>query len=393
MQTENLNIFKETVPYFYIIRFTETCDELYGTRYCGVRYAKGCHPRDFLSNTGYKTSSKIVKQLIAKYGIESFDVEWICTNFEGLTPLEYEAQFQIDNNCCESTAWLNIRLQPLTFKGTAESIKRGVQTRKRDYYNRHGYVSNLQDPTQRGKIEQDRLQRTGYKSPAQNPAIKAKQAARRYALLYTYFCTYCNSAVIDAATLSQFHGDKCKHNPNHKQYQSTIALVELQNKYNEWHNGLKYVCICGLAVRTVTAFETHTKSCIDFPGHINHCKLNALGRYQCQYCNKQIKDKNGYRDKHGINCKCNNLRPKRTQVDLQATYKVDYVLDAYRCNCGFSTPLIGRFNKHAKTCIQHKLHPNYAVLLSDNTYQCPNCNVKMTSMVFYRDKHGINCTV
>ncbi len=57
-----------TTPYTYLLKHEPT-----NTYYYGCRFADGCSPSDFW--TKYKTSSKYVKQLIEKYGVDSFKFE------------------------------------------------------------------------------------------------------------------------------------------------------------------------------------------------------------------------------------------------------------------------------------------------------------------------------
>jgi hypothetical protein len=52
-------------PYTYLIKHIPT-----GKVYYGLRYAKGCHPKDFWVK--YFTSSKDVRAMITKYGKDSF---------------------------------------------------------------------------------------------------------------------------------------------------------------------------------------------------------------------------------------------------------------------------------------------------------------------------------
>ena len=57
-----------TIPFTYLIKHVPT-----NRYYYGVRYKKGCHPKDLW--TKYFTSSKKVKGLIKKYGKKSFIFE------------------------------------------------------------------------------------------------------------------------------------------------------------------------------------------------------------------------------------------------------------------------------------------------------------------------------
>ena len=62
------NIMIETIPFTYLIKHIPT-----NKYYYGVRFKKGCHPKDLL--TKYFTSSKKVKGLIKRYGKKSFIFE------------------------------------------------------------------------------------------------------------------------------------------------------------------------------------------------------------------------------------------------------------------------------------------------------------------------------
>lgn len=57
-----------TIPYTYLLKHIPT-----GKLYYGCRFAEGCSPSDFWNS--YKTSSKLVKALIAEYGEDSFIYE------------------------------------------------------------------------------------------------------------------------------------------------------------------------------------------------------------------------------------------------------------------------------------------------------------------------------
>lgn len=57
-----------TIPYTYLLKCRTT-----GLLYYGVKYAKGCDPKEFWKT--YFTSSKSVHVLIEKYGLDQFDFE------------------------------------------------------------------------------------------------------------------------------------------------------------------------------------------------------------------------------------------------------------------------------------------------------------------------------
>lgn len=56
------------IPYAYCVTFLPT-----GQRYYGVQYGRNAHPSNLF--TTYFTSSKSIKKLISKFGIESFSFE------------------------------------------------------------------------------------------------------------------------------------------------------------------------------------------------------------------------------------------------------------------------------------------------------------------------------
>ncbi len=89
-----------TVPFTYIITHKPT-----NVKYYGVRYAKHCHPNDL--GTKYFSSSKIVKPLIIKEGVEnfSFEVRKIFETKEAAVAWEYKFLTRI--NAAQSPNWFN----------------------------------------------------------------------------------------------------------------------------------------------------------------------------------------------------------------------------------------------------------------------------------------------
>lgn len=59
------NISGDTIPYTYYIAWVNEYGSV-AKCYYGVKYAKGCHPSNFWKT--YKTSSRLVKEMIAVYG-------------------------------------------------------------------------------------------------------------------------------------------------------------------------------------------------------------------------------------------------------------------------------------------------------------------------------------
>lgn len=91
------------IPYFYIIQHIPS-----GLKYAGSRKRVGCYPNELLTPTGYKTSSNSVKKLIAKDGIESFQILEIKLESEcGMDVYQYETRFLQENNVAKDPLWLN----------------------------------------------------------------------------------------------------------------------------------------------------------------------------------------------------------------------------------------------------------------------------------------------
>lgn len=59
-----MNIYQ---PYFYIIQ--NICTGVY---YVGSKYGKGANPETFMTENGYQTSSKLVKNIILEFGLKIF---------------------------------------------------------------------------------------------------------------------------------------------------------------------------------------------------------------------------------------------------------------------------------------------------------------------------------
>ena len=93
---------KETIPYFYIIRHKNT-----KIMYAGSRWAKGCHPNEFMENKGYNTTSNTIKNIIKKEGLDIFEILRIDTNCDGLSVYDYESLFLQTLNCAQSKNWYN----------------------------------------------------------------------------------------------------------------------------------------------------------------------------------------------------------------------------------------------------------------------------------------------
>jgi len=96
-------------PYFYIIEHKAT-----GIKYAGAKWAKDANPDNFMTESGYKTSSNTIKNIIATEGLDIFKINEIIllqelnsVPFGCQTIDEYESWFLESNKCCESDSWYN----------------------------------------------------------------------------------------------------------------------------------------------------------------------------------------------------------------------------------------------------------------------------------------------
>ena len=105
-------------PYFYIIRHKET-----NIKYAGSKWAKGCHPDEFMQPNGYTTSSNIINSIIEQDGLDSFEILRIDTNCDGLQPHDYETLFLETIDCASSPDWYNGHNNKLSGFGTLAFIK------------------------------------------------------------------------------------------------------------------------------------------------------------------------------------------------------------------------------------------------------------------------------
>lgn len=90
-----------TIPYTYYLYHKPT-----GLKYYGVRYAKNCNPDDLWNK--YFSSSKKVKALIAKYGINSFDYKIRKTFKTKKESLIWESKVLKKLKVSTNDEWINI---------------------------------------------------------------------------------------------------------------------------------------------------------------------------------------------------------------------------------------------------------------------------------------------
>ena len=121
-------------PYTYLIKFKPTGQVYYGASYANK--SKIANPSQLW--TSYFTSSKIVKQLIVKYGIESFEfkVRQIFESAEQAIRWEHKVLLKFDAK--NNTNWLNENNGDKKFKNNGHS----EETRKKISIANKGQISN-----------------------------------------------------------------------------------------------------------------------------------------------------------------------------------------------------------------------------------------------------------
>ena len=91
---------KTYTPFTYLLKF-----KLTGQLYYGVRFAKKCNPSELW--TTYFSSSKVIKNLIAEYGQDAFDIE-IRKTFETKDQaVLWESRVLTKINAATNSNWLN----------------------------------------------------------------------------------------------------------------------------------------------------------------------------------------------------------------------------------------------------------------------------------------------
>jgi hypothetical protein len=155
-------ITKVTTPYFYIIKHKPT-----GKKYAGSRWAKGCHPDEFMKDTGYCTSSPIVKDLIKSDGLDAFEVLTIELMDD---PYTYETEFLQKTDCAKSDEWLNMHNNTGLAFGTEYFIAKTIKTN----LVRYGVECVFKLPEIQKKIKETSIKKWGVSHPPSSEYAKAK---------------------------------------------------------------------------------------------------------------------------------------------------------------------------------------------------------------------------
>ena len=177
-----------TLPYFYIIQHVES-----KKLYAGSKWAKGCHPDEFMQPNGYQTSSNIIKSIIEQEGLSSFNVLRIDTYCDGFHPYDYETSFLLCLDCAKSPDWYNghnntrpsaygtTEFKNLMFSkyGVEHSMQYNISKEKSisTCLEKYGVEYVLQNTKIRQKGIETNIQKYGVESSNQSDIIKGKKVA------------------------------------------------------------------------------------------------------------------------------------------------------------------------------------------------------------------------
>lgn len=150
-------------PFFYIIQ-----DTINGIYYAGSRWAKNASVTTFMTRSGYKTSSKIVKQLIEESGLGRFTIRKIKLFETEESVRDYETKFLIKVDAKNNPKFYNLS-NGIDMSLDSEIVREKM---KKTNLERYGYESSLGCKEIREKIKETNLERYGSISPLGNGEIR-----------------------------------------------------------------------------------------------------------------------------------------------------------------------------------------------------------------------------
>lgn len=157
-----MNIYTQTVPYFYIIRNKQT-----GIMYAGSKWAKGCHPEHFMIEKGYLTSSLTIHSIIEQFGLGIFEILRIDTYCDGIHVYDYETLFLETNDCAGSNDWYNQHNNTCYFPFGTESHNNGI-------FEKYGVDNISQLEEIKEKKKETSLKNWGFEHTLQSPIVREK---------------------------------------------------------------------------------------------------------------------------------------------------------------------------------------------------------------------------
>jgi hypothetical protein len=355
--------------------------------YAGCRYAKKCHPSELLQPDGYHTSSKIINNIIKSEGLVAFEILRIDTNLDGFAAYEYESAFLDIMKCATSDTWYNKTNNSSTF----------VQDKNTILTCQYCNIS-MNTPSNFIKYHGDNCKH--------NPNHKST----------IYTCDYCDYTSTDKSVITKYHNVKCKKHPNYVQPQ-----IECEH--------------CGVICGNTASYKTHHgDNCPKKPNYVpafikscEHCgKVCTLPSqytrnhghkcpknpnydpvlYHCDFCNNDVTDLTEYKRYHGDNCNSNPNKVKQVfyktcefcghncsskllytrDHGAKCLKNPDYTPPIYHCDCCGQDVLTLTALKRFHG-VKCKKHPNY-VAVKDVT--CEHCGVESNKLL-YSLYHGEKC--
>ena len=205
-----------TLPYTYKLIFKPT-----GQYYYGVRYAKGCHPKDLWDK--YFTSSKHIHKLIKEYGLNSFIIKITKTFSSKKEAIEHEHSILIRVKADKNGKFINKTNSKALFSNEGLILIHHPETKLQSYHD-----PNLPIPTswEIGITEDlsEKFSKIRKGKPAHNKGKKSKPTgpctqerklsiSESRKLTPKLTCEHCGKQC-DGGNFKRFHGNNCKLNPN-----------------------------------------------------------------------------------------------------------------------------------------------------------------------------------
>lgn len=126
--------------------------------YAGATWSNKSNPNTFMTENGYKTSSKTILNIIKDEGLSAFEILRIDTFCDNIPVYEYETLFLRCINCAKSIEWFNLHNNEIKYNT------------KRKYN-----VENVgQLPEVKEKIKNSMLERHGVEYAMQSEEVKQK---------------------------------------------------------------------------------------------------------------------------------------------------------------------------------------------------------------------------
>lgn len=248
--SNELFIPNKNIPFFYIIQEIST-----GRKYAGCRFCDSANPHKFMKKGGYQTSSRIVKSLIKKNGLNSFKILEILTQDEVGDVYEYESNFLIENNVVESIEWLNVttntgrvsfgsakskEMSRLMF-GTDHPVQ-SIEIReqiKKTSIKKYGVECSLQNEEVKNKSRKTLIEKYGVDNISKNPESQEKKKNTNLEKYGKEFPTQ-NTNIIEKAQETKLKNILEKHSKDTWVWIFKNDIHRVRCKANELAHFMKY---------------------------------------------------------------------------------------------------------------------------------------------------------